>query len=99
MPARIRHCVECLECRTRYVIGFSPYENGTYLLCRRERNSELYILLCSCGEPFSISRLAETVLARYVVPIGAYQRGYGSPGDRALGLPQALSAWIVCPAR
>jgi hypothetical protein len=81
MPARIRQCVECSECRTRYVIGFSPYENGTYLLCRREGNSELYVLLCSCGEPFSISRLAETVLARYVVPIGAYQRGYGSPQE------------------
>lgn len=83
MSHRIRHCVECPECRTRYVIGFSPYDNGTCLLIRREGNSERYTLLCSCGEPFSITRLHEKALIRCVVLTCAYQRRYGSSDEIA----------------
>lgn len=81
MPLRIRHCIECPECRTRYVIGLSPYGNGAYLLAQCEGTCERYTLLCSCGEPFSISRLSASVVARYVVPPVAYKRGYGSPEE------------------
>ncbi len=63
------------------MIGFSPYDNGACLLRRREGNFELYTLLCSCGEPFSITRLPEKVLIRCVVLTRAYQRGYGSPEE------------------
>ncbi len=81
MSHRIRHCVECPECHTRYMIGFSTYQNGTLPLRRREENSERYTLLCSCGEPFSITRFSEKMLIRYVVLTPAYRRGYGSPGE------------------
>ena len=32
MTPRIRHCVECPKCHTRYLVGFSPYRNGSYLM-------------------------------------------------------------------
>jgi len=31
MTRRIRHCIECPKCRTRYLVGYSPYRNGSYL--------------------------------------------------------------------
>jgi ketosteroid isomerase-like protein len=32
MSLRIRHCIECPKCLTRYVIGSSPYRNGAHLI-------------------------------------------------------------------
>jgi hypothetical protein len=29
---RVRHCVECPKCHTRYLPGFTPYRNGSYLI-------------------------------------------------------------------
>ncbi|HZD09509.1 MAG TPA: hypothetical protein VE176_14735, partial [Candidatus Limnocylindrales bacterium] len=41
---RIRHCVECPKCLTRYLIAFSPYSNGSYLVPTVYGSSEEYIL-------------------------------------------------------
>ena len=45
MP-RIRHCVECPNCRTRYLIAFTPYSNGAYLIPTAEDSKEEYTLYC-----------------------------------------------------
>jgi hypothetical protein len=74
----IRHCVECPNCSTRYVIGFSPYANGSFLLRTHASFPEEYILYCSCGSPAVCSRWKETQMAAYSVCKAAYTRGYGS---------------------
>lgn len=81
MPRRIRHCLECQQCRTRYLVGFSPYDNGAVLLQQWDGSCERYTLLCSCGEPFTISRSTENKLKKCRVAIHAYHRGYGSPEE------------------
>ena len=74
----IRHCVECSKCQTRYVIGFSPYTNGSILLRDHAGFLEEYILYCSCGSPPMCSRWEEGQLATYSVCKTAHKRGYGS---------------------
>jgi len=32
MSIRIRRCLECPKCHTRYLLGFSPYSNGSYVV-------------------------------------------------------------------
>src|SRR3974390_3865660 len=32
MAARVRLCAVCPKCGMRYLIGFSPYRNGSYLI-------------------------------------------------------------------
>jgi hypothetical protein len=51
MRAHIRRCVECPKCRTRYLIGFSPYANGSSLLPTAVGSSEEYTLYCACCRP------------------------------------------------
>jgi hypothetical protein len=74
----IRHCVECPKCLTRYVIGFSPYANGSSLLRIHVGFLEEYILYCSCGSPSACTRWKEGQLAKYSVCKTAHSRGYGS---------------------
>lgn len=81
MSPRIRHCVECPRCHTRYLIGFSPYGNGSYLLSDRNEHSGEYTLYCSCGRPPNISRWTSSGLKNYVVSNRAHDRGYGSPKE------------------
>src|SRR6266496_5995861 len=78
MQPFIRHCVECTKCLTRYLIGFSPYGNGSYLVRDRGRPTEEYILYCSCASPFASSRWREEEIEPYAVPKTAHRRGYGS---------------------
>lgn len=78
MPSRVRHCVECPRCRTRYLIGFSPYENGSYLEPVSAGCWGEWILHCSCGTPSYPSRWNWDELKAYVVPSEAHQRGYGA---------------------
>ena len=75
---RIRHCVECL---TRYLLGFSPYPNGSYLVPLVEGLSEGWTLYCSCGSPPRPSRWNWTELKPYLVATQAYDRGYGLPEE------------------
>jgi hypothetical protein len=78
MQPFIRHCVECKKCLTRYVIGFSPYGNGSYLVRDRGRPTEEYILYCSCANPFAPSQWREEEIEVYAVSKAAHRRGYGS---------------------
>jgi hypothetical protein len=81
MPDRLRHCVECPECCTRYLIGFSPYQNGSYLLSFVTESSEEYRLFCSCRRPPVCSQWNWNDLKTYSVPNGAYACGYGGPDE------------------
>jgi hypothetical protein len=78
MPSRIRHCVECSKCRIRYVIGLSPYDNGSYIVSNPPGGVDLLKLYCSCGNSDGF-RLSE--LKTYAVAESAYARGYGSPDE------------------
>jgi hypothetical protein len=78
MPSRIRHCVECSKCRIRYVIGLSPYDNGSYIVSNPPGGVDLLKLYCSCGNSDGF-RLSE--LKTYAVSESAYARGYGSPDE------------------
>jgi hypothetical protein len=81
MAWRIRHCVECPKCRTRYLIGFSPYPNGSYLLPVAKGSLQEWILYCACGSPPSPSRWGWDELQAYEVSSRAHVRGYGPPEE------------------
>jgi hypothetical protein len=81
MGLRVRHCVECPKCRTRYLAGFSPYRNGSYLVPIAKWYGEEWILYCSCGVPPHSSRWNWDELKLYVVNNQAHHRGYGGPED------------------
>lgn len=103
MSTRVRHCIECPKCRTRYLIGFSPYSNGSYLVASGSRAHEEWVLYCSCQSPVASSRWTWDELTTYRVSSQAYRRKYGFPdeitplagSERApSSLPQALkSSW------
>jgi len=78
MIPRIRHCVECPKCGTRYLLARTQYANGSYLVVQHLGCSEEYTLYCSCGLPATITRWNWSDLAKYTVSSGAHQRGYGS---------------------
>lgn len=79
MP-RVRHCVECPRCLTRYLIAFSPYSNGSYLVPTMHGSSEEYTLYCYCaGRVASRWRSCETKACE--VSKAAYERGYGTPEE------------------
>src|SRR5579863_1613450 len=77
MSNRIRHCVECPKCRTHYLIAFSPYSNGSFLLRTVAGSSEEYTLHCFCeGALFpSVWKWCEAKPCE--VSKGAHSRGYG----------------------
>ena len=78
MIPRIRHCVECPKCGTRYLLARSQYANGSYLLVQHLGYSEEYTLYCACGLPATVTRWSWSELAKYIVSNGAHQRGFGS---------------------
>jgi hypothetical protein len=80
MRPRLRHCVECPRCWTRYLVSFSPYRNGSYLMPLAEGQDE-WILYCSCGRPPASSRWTSNELRIYAVSNQAYDRGYGPPEE------------------
>jgi hypothetical protein len=81
MTPRIRHGVECPKCRTRYLVGFSPYRNGSCLVPLVAGSSEEYTLYCSCGRPPIPSRWSWRELKTYAVSNRAHDRGYGPSED------------------
>ena len=81
MSWRIRHCVECPRCLTRYVIGFSPYGNQSYLVPNVGGSSEEFTLYCSCGGPSVTSRWTWGDVKTCAVSKVAYRRGYGTPEE------------------
>jgi hypothetical protein len=79
--SRVRHCVECPKCRTRYLPSFSPYRNGSYLIPLTAHGASGWILYCSCRMPPASSQWGSTDLKRYEICGQAYRRGYGSPDE------------------
>jgi hypothetical protein len=78
MPCR--HCVECPKCLTRYLPGFSPYRNGSYLM-PAEGFADEWMLYCACGRPPISSRWSCSHLKLYAVSTQAHVRGYGPPEE------------------
>jgi len=81
MTLRIRHCIECPNCLTRYLVGFSPYRNGSYLMPLLEGSCEAWTLYCSCGRPPISTRWSCSELKMYAVSNRAHDRGYGPPEE------------------
>jgi hypothetical protein len=77
----LRHCVECPKCFTRYLIAFSPYGNGSYLVRTVVGPAEEYILYCSCGRPPAFSRWIGHQVKTYAVSKPAHDRGFGTPEE------------------
>jgi hypothetical protein len=77
MP-RIRHCVECPKCHTRYLISLSPYRNGSYLLATMDGSPEEYTLYCSCSRTAAASVWKWNEVKACEVSKSAYDRGYGT---------------------
>jgi hypothetical protein len=80
MP-RIRHCVECPNCHTRYLIAFSPYRNGAYLLPAVDGCWDDYTLYCGCQNGWVVSRWKWREAKPCEVSKAAYERGYGTPDE------------------
>src|SRR5215471_14868784 len=87
MSYRIRHCVACPHCQTCYLIGFSPYANGSYLISTSVGSFEEYALYCSCQRSPMPSRWRAGELRASEVSDAAYRRGYGSP-DEVIPFPK-----------
>jgi hypothetical protein len=79
MPRRIRQCVECPKCHVRYLIGWSPYHNGSYLLSHPSLDQ--IRLYCACDDSPSCYAFRWNELKTYAVSDWAYERGYGSPDE------------------
>lgn len=78
MATRVRQCVECPKCRTRYLLSGSPYRNGSFLIPLVKGLADEWTLYCSCRTPHVPSRWSWSELRRYAISPQAYDRGYGS---------------------
>jgi hypothetical protein len=78
MGQRIRHCVECPKCHTRYLMAFSPYRNGSYLVQTLSGSTDEYTLYCSCSVPTVPSRWKSSETKPCEVSKIAHDRGYGT---------------------
>jgi hypothetical protein len=78
MSIRVRHCVECPKCHVCYLIAFSPYSNGAFLVPTVAGSSEEYTLYCFCGEGqfANIWKWREAKVCE--VSKAAHFRGYGT---------------------
>lgn len=81
MAPRLRRCIECPKCFTRYLVGFSPYANGSYLVSRVTESTEEYRLFCVCGRKTFSTPWNWRELKTYVISTPAYERGYGAPDE------------------
>jgi len=78
MTLHLLSCVECPRCHTRYIVGASPYRNGSYIEAYSSGDANLCRLFCPCSDeprylPFKLSELKT-----YSISTWAYARGYGS---------------------
>lgn len=83
MP-RIRHCAECPNCHTRYLLSCSPYRNGSRLVPAVQGGWDDYILYCSCTPGNAASRILASEVKRCDVSKEAYRRGYGTAKEIVL---------------
>ncbi len=99
MTERIRHSVECPKCHTRYLIGFSPYRNRSYLVSEGCGSSQEYTLYCSCRRPSVVSRWRLSEVSTCEVSNTAYRRGYGTIEEVVPVRHLATKAWRLDIAR
>jgi len=99
LMSRIRHCVECPKCLTRYLIPFSPYSNGSYLIRTVEGCSDEYALFCSCRKSTAASVWRWNELKICAVSSAAYDRGYGTPEEIVPVDHQPREAWSLDVSR
>lgn len=92
MP-RIRHCVECPNCRTRYLIAFNPYSNGAHISPMADGTREEYILHCCCQSGTGASRWKWREVRACEVSKAAYDRGYGTVDEIFMIEPAPRQAW------
>ena len=78
MRSRFRHCITCPHCHTRYLIGFSHYPNGAYLVFTRVGCLEEYLLYCPCRRLALPSRWNSSEIRTCKVSNSVYRRGFGS---------------------
>ena len=78
MSIRIRHCVECPKCRTRYLIAFTPYRNGAFLVRTGGGSSEEYTLYCFCDGAHLPNIWKWREARPCEVSKAAHDRGYGT---------------------
>jgi hypothetical protein len=90
MTRRIRRCAECPKCHTRYLIGFSPYRNGSDLRPLVAGSCDEYMLSCSCGRPFTTSRWRWIEFKPYAVSRAAHKRVTALPTRSSLYRMTAL---------
>lgn len=81
MGHRIRHCVECPKCWTRYLLARSPYYNGSYLIPTVTGSLEEYTLYCCCAKTPVRSHWKWDEMKTYKVSKAAYDRGFGTPHE------------------
>jgi len=93
---RVRHCVECPSCHTRYLVSFSPYRNGSYLIPTVAGSLEEYSLYCACSRGVTVWRWSEVKTCE-VSPM-AYERGYGTV-DEIVPLNQSNEPWAFDAAK
>jgi len=93
--SRIRHCVECPKCLTRYLISFSPYHNGSYLIRTVEGSSDEYALYCSCRKSTAASLWRWHEVKICAVSSAAYDRGFGTPAEIVPIRNQPQDAWSL----
>lgn len=89
---RLRRCVECPKCLIRYLIAFSPYRNGSYLVPTVDGSSNEYTLYCSCRRPPVLSRWRWNETKTGVVSKVAHDRGYGT-AEEILLVSQRREPW------
>jgi hypothetical protein len=95
LMSRIRHCVECPQCLTRYPISLSPYRNGAYLIPTVNGSREEYTLYCSCSRANVASRWKWNEVKICDVSKTAYDRGYGTPEEIVLLNTQPRETWSI----
>lgn len=94
MSLRIRHCVECPQCHTFYVIAASPYNNGSYLVRTLASCGEQYDLYCRC-QGADIPRRSRWREARACeISKAAHLRGYGALGEICPSPPAEPQTWF-----
>ncbi len=89
--SRVRHCLECPSCKTRYPISLSPFKNGSYVVTIAYGSCEEYILHCSCGRVGSRWTRAGAAICQ--VSREAYERGYGTKEEIVRVPEEPQDAW------
>ena len=93
--SRIRHCVVCPHCLTRYLISFSPYRNGSHLIPTMNGSSEEFVLYCSCNRATVTSRWKWSEVTSCEVSREAYERGYGTAEEIVAINNPPQASWSV----